>query len=216
MRATSMIEKNIANILATGSTGNCVLYFNYIAIDMGISFVSIKPHLKNLKLLLLTHEHLDHFKISTIKRIQFERPALRIGCCKWMLPLLDGLKNIDVYEIGQLYDYGQFQISPFKLYHDVENCGYRIFKDDIKVFHATDTAHLNGITAKEYDLFAIEHNYNEDTVFDTIKRIELAGGYAHQKGSINSHLSEQQAKDFIFKNKKETSEVIRLHESKTT
>jgi hypothetical protein len=49
---------NVANILATGSTGNCVLYFNCIAIDMGISFISVKPYLKALGLLLLTHEHL--------------------------------------------------------------------------------------------------------------------------------------------------------------
>jgi L-ascorbate metabolism protein UlaG (beta-lactamase superfamily) len=132
-----------------------------------------------------------------------------------MLPLLGGLKNIDIYEIGKVYDYGQFQISPVELYHDVENCGYRIFKDGIKVFHATDTYALNGIEAKDYDIFAIEHNYDEDTVYQIIERQESQGKFAHQKRSINSHLSEQQARDFIFKNRKETSEVIRLHESKT-
>ena len=110
---------------------------------------------------------------------------------------------------------GRFSISPFKLYHDVQNCGYRIFKDEVKIFHATDTAHLQGISAKEYDLYAIEHNYNEDTVYDIIREQESQGKFAHQRGSINSHLSEQQARDFIFKNKKESSQILRLHETKS-
>jgi hypothetical protein len=46
------------NIIATGSTGNCVIYHNIIAIDMGISFAAIKPYIKELQLVLLTHEHL--------------------------------------------------------------------------------------------------------------------------------------------------------------
>ena len=125
-----------------------------------------------------------------------------------------GIKNVDFYEIGQMYNYGSFSVSPIKLYHDVPNCGYRIFKDGKKILHATDTAHLDGITAVGYDLYAIEHNYNEDTVFYSIAKKQSRGEYAHQVGSINSHLSEQQARDFIFKNKADYSQVLRLHESK--
>lgn len=215
MRATTMIEKSIANVLASGSTGNCEIYHSSIAVDMGVSYSKIEPYKNRLKIVLLTHAHSDHFNIKTIKKLAFERPSLRFGCCEWMLPLLKGIKNVDVYEFGEWYDYGLFKIATGKCYHDVPNCFYRIEKDGYKIFRATDTAHLDGITAKNYDIFAIEHNYNEDTVYDTIKRIELSGGYAHQRGSINTHLSEQQARDFIFKNRKETSEVIRLHESKT-
>jgi len=131
-----------------------------------------------------------------------------------MLPLLTGIKNVDVCEIGVLYDYGLFSICPVKLWHDVDNFGYRIFKDGYKIFHATDSSHLNGITAVGYDLMCLEHNYNEDTVFETIRDIESKGGFAHQRGAINSHLSEQQARDFFYKNKGEHSQLIRLHESK--
>lgn len=157
----------------------------------------------------------DHFNITTIRRLQFERPSIRFGCGSWMLPLLEGIKNVDVYEIGKVYGYGSFMVSPFKLYHDVLNCGYRIFKDDTRIFHATDTAHLIGITAKDYDVYALDHNYNEDTIDEIIARQEANGLYAHQRGSIESHLSEQQARDFVFKNGNENSIVLRLHESKT-
>lgn len=201
------------NIIATGSAGNAVLYHNSILVDCGVSYSKIKPYLRDIQIILLTHQHGDHINISTLKAIQSERPTLRIGCCEWMLPFVEGLRNVDVYEIGNVYDYGLFSLSPVKLYHDVPNCGYRIFKNDIKIFHATDTAHLDGILAENYDLYAIEHNYDEDTIQDVITRQEDAGMFAHQKGSMNSHLSEQQARDFLFKNRKNNSEVIRLHES---
>lgn len=202
-------------VIATGSKGNAILYHGNILLDCGVPFSKIKPYLHDIQLILLTHCHKDHINIDTLRKIAFERPSLRIGCCKWMLEYVEAFKNVDLYEIGKVYDYGLFSVSPVKLYHDVDNCGYRIFKGDTKIFHATDTAHLKGISAKNYDLYAIEHNYDEDTVYQIIEKLESAGKFAHQRGSINSHLSEQQARDFIFKNKFENSKVLRLHETKT-
>jgi len=201
------------NIISSGSKGNAVIYFDCILLDCGVNFKAIKPYINDLNLVLLTHKHLDHINIKTLKALQFERPTLRIGCCEWMVPLLDGLKNIDVYEIGALYEYGLFEISPIKLYHDVCNCGYRIFKDEIKMIHATDTAHLNGISATDYELYALEHNYNEETIYDTIQRKKSRGEFSHEEGAMNSHLSEQQAQQFFFENKGVNSKIIRLHES---
>lgn len=201
-------------VIKSGSTGNAVIYHNNIMVDCGVTFASVLPFLYDIQIILLTHVHKDHFNIKTLKKIQSERPTLRIGCGEWLENELKGFKNVDIYEIGQIYDYNLFKISPIKLYHDVPNCGYRIFKDNTKIIHATDTAHLQGITAKDYDLYAIEHNYNEDTVYDVIEYKTLNGEFTHETGAINSHLSEQQARDFIFKNAGTKYEVLRLHESK--
>jgi len=201
-------------VIKSGSTGNAVIYHTNIMVDCGVTFASVLPFLYDIQIILLTHVHKDHFNIKTLKKIQSERPTLRIGCGEWLENELKGFKNVDIYEIGQIYDYNFFKISPIKLYHDVPNCGYRIFKDNTKIIHATDTAHLQGITAKDYDLYAIEHNYNEDTVYDVIEYKTLNGEFTHEKGAINSHLSEQQARDFIFKNAGTKYEVLRLHESK--
>ncbi|HNX82188.1 MAG TPA: hypothetical protein PKL77_08600 [Candidatus Omnitrophota bacterium] len=46
------------NIIATGSSGNCVIIEDIIAIDMGVSFKAIDAYYKNLRLVLLTHAHL--------------------------------------------------------------------------------------------------------------------------------------------------------------
>jgi L-ascorbate metabolism protein UlaG (beta-lactamase superfamily) len=203
----------VYKVIASGSTGNAVLYHNLILVDCGVPFSLVKPYLNNIQLVLLTHEHHDHINRDTLKKIVFERPSIRVGCCNDWFEILQG-RNIDRYEIGKVYDYIFFSISPVKLYHDVPNCGYRIFKDNHKTLHCTDTAHLNGISAKGYDLYALEHNYNEDTVFNDIGQKEQAGEFTYQKNAIKSHLSEQQARKFIFENKGDNYEVLRLHESK--
>jgi ribonuclease BN (tRNA processing enzyme) len=203
-------------VIASGSKGNAVIYHGSIMVDCGVPFKAVEPYMHDLQIVLLTHIHGDHFNPSTIRRLASERPGLRFGCCEWMVPYLgEWVKNLDVYHVGIQYEYEDFMISPVKLFHDVPNCGYRIFKDDKKIFHATDTAHMEGITAKNYDLYAIEHNYDEETIDGIISRKLEAGEFSHQRESINGHLSEQKARDFIFNNKKENSEVLRLHESLT-
>jgi len=200
-------------VVSSGSKGNCVIYHNTIAVDMGVPYKTIATYKNSLQLVLLTHVHGDHLNLSTIKKLAFERPTLRFACGEFLKKHLQGIKNIDVIEVGKIYDYGSFKISPIQLYHDVPNFGYRIFKDETKIIHATDTAHLEGITAKDYDLYCIESNYNEDTIFDSIERKKENGEFAYQVGAIKSHLGEQQARDFIFKNRGAHSKVVRLHES---
>lgn len=201
------------NVLSTGSKGNCVIYHDTIAIDMGVSYSMIKNYKSNLQIVLLTHIHGDHFNLATIKKLAFERPTLRFACGEFLAEYLQGIKNLDILKAGVVYDYNFFKVSPVTLYHDTPNFGYRIYKGEHKTIHITDTAHLEKIEAKNYDLYAIEFNYNEDTIFESIKNKQSKGEFAYQIGSIKTHLSEQQARDFIFKNKGENSKVLRLHES---
>lgn len=201
-------------LISSGSEGNAVLYHGSILVDCGVSFASLKPHLYKIQIVLLTHEHKDHFNFETLLRLCAERPTVRVGCCRWLLPLLSGIRNVDVFELGVEYDYKAFSLIPVKLYHDVENCGYKIFRRGYKIFHATDTAHLHGIEARGYDLYAIEHNYDEDVIGKIIEEKEASGHYSYEKGAVNSHLSEQQARQFIFNNAGDNYEILRLHESK--
>lgn len=200
-------------VISSGSKGNAVIYANSIMVDCGISFSKLKDYVKDLRLVLLTHIHKDHFNIKTIKRLARERPTLRFGACEWLKEPLQGINNVDIYKIGKVYNYKYFKLSPVKLYHDVPNCGYRIFLNNYKIFHATDTAHLKGITAKGYNLYAIEHNYNDKVIMENIEKARREGRYAYELGAINSHLSERQAMEFILKNKGDSYEILRLHES---
>ncbi len=203
------------NIISTGSQGNAVVLNDYILIDCGVSFKALKDVYKQLQIVLLTHEHGDHFNKTTIKRLAKERPTLRFGCCEWLVPFLlkcnVSKRNIDVYRIGKTYDYGVFKVSPIKLYHNVQNCGYRLFFGEKKVLYATDTEHLQGITAKDYDLYLIEANYTEEDLEERIIAKTAAGQYCYELNVANRHLSHEQASEFLLQNMGKNSEYVFLH-----
>ena len=54
------------NILASGSTGNCTIVDNFIAIDMGIPFRQLKPYYKKLKIVFTVQDN----RYSLSKRIK--------------------------------------------------------------------------------------------------------------------------------------------------
>lgn len=206
-------------IISSGSHGNAVLYYGNILVDIGVPFSKIQPYMYDLQLVLLTHEHQDHINYRTLEKLLFERPSLRLGVPAHMIYLilnkLSGVvRKLDPLVYGKWYDYGEFKISPIKLYHDVPNCGYRIFKEDHKIIHATDTCTLEGIEANNYDLFMIESNYNDEILMQRIKEKGNIGAYAYERGSPNTHLSSEQCNQFFFENKGEHSKLVRLHESK--
>ena len=210
-----MVSQTIYNVIASGSTGNCEIAYTRVMIDCGVPFSKIKKFIKDVQLVIITHAHSDHLNMKTIHKLSYERPTLRFAIAEYLTPYFVGIRNVDVLELNKWYDYGQFRISLGKLYHDIPNIFIRLDFGGKKIFRATDTFTLQGITANGYDIYALESNYNSDTVWDTIKRIEAAGGYAHQRGSINSHLSEQQCNEFYYANKGEHSQLIRLHQTKT-
>lgn len=203
------------NIVATGSAGNCVIINDVIAVDMGVSFKALRNVYKNLNLVLLTHIHTDHFKPQTLKRLADERPSLRFGCCEWLVkPLVDcGVpsERIDVYEIGKIYDYRAFKVSPVKLYHNVENAGYRLFFDEEKAIYMTDTGHLQGITAKDYNLYLIEANYDEDDLEQRIIEKTTTGEFCYELRVAERHLSHTQASEWLLQNMGTDSEYVFLH-----
>ena len=203
-------------VISSGSEGNAVIYNNAIMVDCGVSLKALSEVKRSLKIVLLTHKHGDHLKLRTLQRLQAERPTLRVACGDFLLEELPCIKNIDVLQVGKIYDYGAFKVSPVKLYHDVPNFGWRIFlPNGQKIFHATDTVHLEGISAKGYDLYAIEHNYCEEYIQEAIEEARANGEYTHAYGNINTHLSIQQARAFIEANRKKSSEVLELHKSRS-
>lgn len=203
-------------IISSCSTGNATIIRDIILIDCGVTFKKLEKYYKQLKIVLLTHIHSDHFKKETIKKLAQERPTLRFACCEWLLqPLLEcGVlrKNIDVLQIGTRYDYKLFKIVPIKLYHDLPQCGYRVLFDDYKVIYMTDTRTVEGIVAKNYDLYLVEGNYEEEELEQRIKQKQEEGLYYYESRVRNTHLSKGQATDFLLNNMGENSEYVFMHE----
>lgn len=207
----------IYNVISTGSKGNAVVIDGYILIDAGVSYKALSEVVGELKIVLLTHIHSDHFRSSTIKKLAFTKPLLRFVCGEWLVePLLKlgvSAKQIDIVKEGMLYKYGfkELKISPVRLYHDVPNFGYRVFTGGKKVFYATDTSTLDGINAKGYDLYLVEANYEDKEIEERIAEKIEKGEYAYEIGAMNRHLSKKQADNFIYANASNKSEYIYLH-----
>ena len=203
------------NIISTGSKGNAVVLNDIILIDCGVSFKALKEVYKDLKIVLLTHIHSDHFNRTTLRRLSEERPTLRFACCEWLVtPLLEtGVpkRNIDVIEIGKVYDYKAFKASPVKLYHDVPNCGYRLFFGKEKAFYATDTSTLAGITAKDYDLYLVEANHEEEEINKRISEKKANGEFAYEIRATRNHLSKEQCDAWVYENIG-SGEYVYLHQ----
>lgn len=220
-------------IISTGSKGNCVILENSIAIDMGISYKALKPYMRELQIVLLTHTHQDHANRSTIKRLASERPCLRFGCGEWMVPLLVECgvqkKNIDVYEFDKPWsievgDITFAWIKNFPLFHDVSNCGWKISvinyewnpyngaePEYLKALYATDTSKIL-TEAKDFDLYLVEANYEDEEVQERIDQQIIAGkDYIHEYKAMRNHLSHQAMLDFVAANAGPNSLYVPLH-----
>lgn len=206
------------NIIATGSDGNAVVLNSCILIDCGVSFRALASVKKQLKIVFLTHIHSDHFNKTTIRKLAAERPTLRFACCEWLLmPLIEcGVqkKNIDLLKVGKIYNYGAFKASPVKLYHDADNCGWRIFIGAEKAIYITDTTTVQGITAKDYDLYLVEANYSEPEIQERIKAKEVLNQYIYEYRVLRTHLSKEECDQWLLDNMGENSEYIYMHQHK--
>lgn len=204
------------NIISTGSQGNAIVLNEIILIDCGVPFKDLKDVYKDLRIVLLTHRHSDHFNKTTIRKLAAERPTLRFACCSWLLKeLLEcgvSIHKIDVLEIGRIYDYKTFQVSPVKLYHDVDNAGWRVFQNAEKAIYMTDTFTLTGIKAKNYDLYLVEANYITEELEERIRAKEAAGEYVYEYRVQKVHLSKEKADEWLYDNMGENSEAIYIHQ----
>lgn len=204
-------------ILATGSTGNAVVINGNILIDCGVTYKRLEPVVKDLKLVLLTHKHFDHFKPSTAAALHRERPALRFGCGGWMVkPLLDAgvsKRVIDVLEPGEIYCYFRVaSVQPERLTHDVPNCGYHIQIGMERLFYATDTGTLDGIRAEGYDLYMIEANHEKEELEARKAEKISKGEYSYEVNAARNHLSREQTEDWLYKNMGPNSSYVFLHQ----
>ena len=203
-------------IISTGSKGNAVILNDEILIDCGVSYKVIKPYVKGLKLVLLTHQHSDHFKPETIRKLAAERPSLRFGCGKWLLPsiLACGARksNIDIYTPNTKNRYTDgLQLIMIPLKHNVSNCGYKIYLHGEKIFYATDCNNLDGINAPNYDLYMIEANYEDEEIQHRIEEKQANGQYCYEYQVLNNHLSKKKADEFIIANAGSNSRFVYLH-----
>lgn len=206
----------IANVLQTGSSGNCVILNGVISLDMGVAYKKVASHVRGLQLVFVSHEHGDHFKPSTIRALAAERPTLRFCGGAWMAGkfVTDGVpaRNIDVLEAGKRYNYGSFQIEPVTLYHDVPNFGLKIFSGGEKAIYIVDTAYVDDVEAAGYDLYLLEANHTTAEIKARIAEKRSQGEFAYEIRAAMNHLSRERAEAWLARNAGPQSRFMFLHQ----
>jgi ribonuclease BN (tRNA processing enzyme) len=203
-----MSDNFVVEIISSGSSGNCYLINQELIIDLGVPYKSIKDVIKNVKMILLTHLHNDHLAKDTLRTILVKHPSIKVIAPDYIIenfehwislsPVFrDCFINIQNEPMIEINDY---KISPIKLYHDIDQTGYRILKNNKKLIFATDTYTLQGITALDYDVAIIEANYEEQAIIKLIEQAQANNEYTHLINVADSHLSVQQALQFVTDN----------------
>lgn len=211
------------NIISTGSQGNAVIINDSILIDCGVPWKMLKPYAKQLKLVLLTHQHGDHFRPGTVRALHQERPTLRWCCCEWMVgPLLESGVDKRVIDVVETNDpertsraliYSNLTIvSPEPIPHNVLNCGWHIRTGGEWLFYATDTSTLDGVEAKNYALYMVEANHEKAEIEARIAEKQATGEFSYEIAAAKNHLSREQAEDWLYKNMGPSSQYIFLHQ----
>lgn len=204
-------------ILASGSAGNATVINDEILIDCGVPLKTLAPYKDRLKIVLLTHEHGDHFKPSTVAALAKSRPTLRWAACEWMIPKLISanvpIRQIDVIQPGCAASYdGIAAVMPEKIPHDVPNCCWHIFTNSGDIFYATDAGTLDGVDAKGYDIYMVEANHKQAEIEERFHQKRDWGYFAYEKRAAENHLSEEQAVDWLTKNMSRKSIWIPMHQ----
>lgn len=208
----------VYNILNTGSDGNCIIVNDIVALDMGVPFKKIEPYINKIKLVFISHKHGDHLNLSTVRKIHELRPTIRFCIGEFLYQELAeagiSKRNIDIIKHGKVYDYKILKVSPFILIHDVFNYGLRLFMNGEKLLYAVDTSTLDHVSAKNYDCYLIEANYDEEVLEENLKSDLENSGFSYNSRVKETHLSVNQASEFILNNIGENSKYEFIHRSK--
>lgn len=205
-------------IIGTGSKGNA-LYLacgeHKVLIDVGVPYKAIKS--LEIDYVLLTHSHRDHLNEATVKRLAYENPSIKFFCTKYLVQTLIrcGVDVSNIYFKPHI-EVGSLTLNRFNLIHDVPNCGWKLkFKDGkqkLKVFYATDTASLDHVSAKDFDYYFVEENYDEDEIVQSIKDKVENGEYSYERRVVDTHLSKQKADKWLSNNIGDNSVYVYIHE----
>lgn len=215
------------DVISTGATaGNAVLLNGAYLFDCGVSFKVLKPYLKDISVVFLTHIHSDHFRGRTIHELHRRYPMIRFVCCRNLLvplcteariPVCNAILLDEEHPTKTIHGVNgqQLTVSYFYLVHDVPNVGYIVRveggDEDGVAMYATDTREIP-ISAPGLDLYMVEANYSECEIRERIARKSVAGKFCHEERVMATHLSREAAVSWLGENADPIkSRIVFLH-----
>lgn len=204
--------------IGSSSKGNSILLQNILLLDCGVTYVKVKPYLKQIKLIFISHSHKDHLLPNTVKQISYNYPNIKFICGSKDLvgKLVEcGVKKENVWYLNEnkWYSLGAIKVRLEPLEHDAPNHLLKIEYKNEKCIYIVDTANVDDVDAKEYDLYLIESNYREDILKKHIEECEDDGTLYYLDRVPKTHLSYEQANSFLIENMGKNSMFDYIHQS---
>lgn len=198
-----------------GKAGNAVLLNDHYLFDCGVPYGRLKPYLKRIKMVFLTHIHGDHFKENTLYRLAKTHPMIRFVCSKNLLTELVCRAHVPLDRIILITPENSPKVIPgafagewvtvhtLPLIHDVENVAYvvKIQCGDRAgtAMYATDTHHIP-FDAPDLDLYMIEANYTREAMEARKAAKAEVGDFSYESRVEASHMSLETAVEWLRDN----------------
>lgn len=164
--------------ISSGSSGNCIYVGSEktkLLIDVGVSKKKVINSLNLMKVcpgsingILVTHEHLDHYRGVGVLSRSYNIPIyLNKATYEAISDKIGNIKNVNLLEECE-FVVGDLEIKMFRLPHDaVDPVGYTIMNNNKKISIATDMGYVSKEVfenLKDSNVILIESNYNEHMV----------------------------------------------------
>ena len=208
------------NIIGSSSKGNAIIVEDKILLDCGVTYTKLKSYLKDIKLIFISHVHLDHLLPTTIKHIAYNYPTIKYltGSEEVVKKLVEcgvNKKNIYVLKPSKWYDLGLIKTKLEPLLHDTPNYALSFEYEDKKCIYIVDTASVDNIEAKNYDLYLIENNFQEEIlekhIQECIDNNDNENKLYYLQRTLNTHLSKSKCDDFLINNMGKNSTYQYIH-----
>ena len=160
------------DIIASGSKGNCTaVYLGKVTIllDAGIGFKSIQRALnfENPTACLITHEHGDHAKISTISELLKRGTDVYLTKDTAEALKLENSHRLHLIEVGTRYEIADLKFFATSTFHDAAApVMFSIGTPNFIVRYIVDTGEIP-LKVAPADYLLIETNYLENNLADS-------------------------------------------------
>ena len=206
------------NIIGSSSKGNAIIIENKLLLDCGVSYKRLKKYLKDIKLIFISHVHKDHLLPTSIKQIAYNYPNIKYvtGSDDVIYKLSKcGVKPFQMFRLKSnvWYDLGIIKVRLEEVTHDVPNHCLKWKYNNEKGIYIVDTANVDNIKAKNYDLYLIESNYNEEILNEHIRNCEDKNQLIYLQRVPYTHLSFNKANSFLVENMGDNSNFEYIHKS---
>ena len=205
-------------IINSSSKGNAIIVENILLLDIGVSYARLKKYLKKIKIIFISHDHKDHLNPITIRQIAYNHPNIKFitgsnVVARKLAELSINKKNIYLLDEYKWYSLGVLKVSLEPLEHDTPNYALKCEYKSKKMIYIVDTASVEHISARGYDLYLIENNYCEDILQKHILECEDKNKMFYLNRVSKTHLSNEQANSFLIENMLDNGVYEYIHKS---